>query len=239
MSSTQGNDSGGQRRRSVQPSGFSFTQPLSPDMFDPASGLGPRANASIACNSCRARKIKCSGERPSCANCALYRVQCEYVSGRARSVPPKGGVRKTPEGSSSTTTTGVKGEVSSSKSGPSSPPSFISWRLETPKQNAVNQSTAPSVATSPAYNAASTYPFDPRLYPPPHPLAHYASLPPTSFPVPPSFHPMQAMPQYSQLAYELGTGTLDPNTFDYAVEGDVSEERRIKDQYQYYCGPGA
>ncbi|KZV85241.1 hypothetical protein EXIGLDRAFT_775736 [Exidia glandulosa HHB12029] len=43
---------------------------------------------------CRARKLKCSGDRPSCSNCPLYGATCEYATSRAKSGPPKGSTRK-------------------------------------------------------------------------------------------------------------------------------------------------
>lgn len=35
-----------------------------------------------ACNSCRQRRIKCSGERPVCKPCQDYSIECEYQDGK-------------------------------------------------------------------------------------------------------------------------------------------------------------
>ncbi|EJD53570.1 hypothetical protein AURDEDRAFT_52865 [Auricularia subglabra TFB-10046 SS5] len=59
-----------------------------------ASAAGPRAKAPTACMNCRARKLKCSGTRPTCTNCPLYGATCEYATSRAKSGPPKGSTRK-------------------------------------------------------------------------------------------------------------------------------------------------
>ncbi|KAH6912382.1 hypothetical protein BKA70DRAFT_1098262 [Coprinopsis sp. MPI-PUGE-AT-0042] len=33
----------------------------------------------MACQFCRGRKLKCDGNRPSCANCAKREIACCYV----------------------------------------------------------------------------------------------------------------------------------------------------------------
>lgn len=40
--------------------------------------------ATVACSACRARKIKCSGDKPICTTCAKGSVQCEYPVVRKR-----------------------------------------------------------------------------------------------------------------------------------------------------------
>ncbi|OXH32873.1 hypothetical protein J008_03143 [Cryptococcus neoformans] len=40
--------------------------------------------ATVACNACRARKIKCSGDKPICTTCAKGSVRCEYPIVRKR-----------------------------------------------------------------------------------------------------------------------------------------------------------
>ncbi|PVV04761.1 hypothetical protein BB560_000729 [Smittium megazygosporum] len=40
-----------------------------------------------ACDSCRRRKTKCDGAKPSCGRCARDKFNCTYVSGRARGRP--------------------------------------------------------------------------------------------------------------------------------------------------------
>ncbi|EAL20935.1 hypothetical protein CNBE0020 [Cryptococcus deneoformans B-3501A] len=40
--------------------------------------------ATVACNACRARKIKCSGDKPICTTCAKGSVRCEYPTVRKR-----------------------------------------------------------------------------------------------------------------------------------------------------------
>ncbi|KZV85236.1 hypothetical protein EXIGLDRAFT_699675 [Exidia glandulosa HHB12029] len=65
---------------------FAFVKPLQPETFNsPAS----RPRLAIACMNCRTRKLKCSWDRPTCSNCALYKVACVYAEGRAKSGPRK------------------------------------------------------------------------------------------------------------------------------------------------------
>ncbi|KAK7218961.1 hypothetical protein V2G26_006964 [Clonostachys chloroleuca] len=41
-------------------------------------GAGRRLRASTACRVCRARKVKCTNERPSCAGCVRLGCECRY-----------------------------------------------------------------------------------------------------------------------------------------------------------------
>ncbi|OLY83873.1 Peroxisome proliferation transcriptional regulator [Smittium mucronatum] len=41
-----------------------------------------------ACDSCRRRKTKCDGNKPSCGRCLRDNFKCEYCNGRARGRPP-------------------------------------------------------------------------------------------------------------------------------------------------------
>lgn len=41
-------------------------------------GAGRRLRASTACQICRARKVKCTNERPSCAGCVRLGCECRY-----------------------------------------------------------------------------------------------------------------------------------------------------------------
>jgi hypothetical protein len=43
---------------------------------------GEKARVSHACEPCRARKTKCSGERPTCAHCVEYKLTCVYADGK-------------------------------------------------------------------------------------------------------------------------------------------------------------
>ena len=48
-----------------------------------ASGLSAtHSRVAQACEQCRRRKIKCSGERPKCKNCSDLDSECVYVTGR-------------------------------------------------------------------------------------------------------------------------------------------------------------
>ncbi|KAK1963240.1 hypothetical protein LY78DRAFT_585131 [Colletotrichum sublineola] len=42
-----------------------------------------KARSANACNTCRRRKVKCSGEHP-CRNCARNNLDCEFGDGRKR-----------------------------------------------------------------------------------------------------------------------------------------------------------
>ena len=43
---------------------------------------GEKHRVSHACEPCRSRKTKCTGERPICAHCKEYRLQCYYADGK-------------------------------------------------------------------------------------------------------------------------------------------------------------
>lgn len=47
------------------------------------AGIAPRYNRRVprACESCRARKTKCSGDTPVCRQCRELRVTCNYPVG--------------------------------------------------------------------------------------------------------------------------------------------------------------
>ena len=49
---------------------------------------------STACNACRSRKVKCSKELPSCANCQACRQTCSYPRGLLKPGPKLGSVHK-------------------------------------------------------------------------------------------------------------------------------------------------
>ncbi|CCF37014.1 hypothetical protein CH063_08445 [Colletotrichum higginsianum] len=42
-----------------------------------------KARSANACNTCRRRKVKCSGEQP-CRNCSRNNLDCEFGDGRKR-----------------------------------------------------------------------------------------------------------------------------------------------------------
>ena len=48
----------------------------------------------IACMSCRRKKLKCSSQRPSCANCARLGHECTYYEQRRKSGPKRGYVKQ-------------------------------------------------------------------------------------------------------------------------------------------------
>ncbi|KAJ7457257.1 hypothetical protein B0H11DRAFT_2243519 [Mycena galericulata] len=55
-----------------------------PGSFDPSTGIfyrkpeNPRLRTAQACEKCRSRKAKCSGEHPSCSRCLARGLPCEY-----------------------------------------------------------------------------------------------------------------------------------------------------------------
>ncbi|OMJ18989.1 putative transcriptional regulatory protein [Smittium culicis] len=60
---------------------------LNPDLANPS--VNPlKKPGHRACDSCRRRKTKCDGNKPSCGRCIRDNFKCEYCSGRARGRPP-------------------------------------------------------------------------------------------------------------------------------------------------------
>ena len=49
---------------------------------DDASRGGGRHRVTHACEPCRHRKTKCSGERPICRHCADFKITCFYADGK-------------------------------------------------------------------------------------------------------------------------------------------------------------
>lgn len=49
----------------------------------PGTGSKPR-RLPLACAQCRKRKVKCSGEKPTCVNCKRWKTDCEYLKGRKK-----------------------------------------------------------------------------------------------------------------------------------------------------------
>lgn len=43
---------------------------------------GGRHRVTHACEPCRNRKTKCSGERPACRHCQDFKIQCYYADGK-------------------------------------------------------------------------------------------------------------------------------------------------------------
>ncbi|TFK70860.1 hypothetical protein BDN72DRAFT_896082 [Pluteus cervinus] len=121
--------------------------------FDPNTGIyyrtpeHPRLRTAQACEKCRTRKAKCSGEHPSCKRCVNRGLVCEYAKeGRVRgpnkpkgpktsqvvlagsaSAPatPSNGTRKHPPANSSSKTSGKNTRPSSSCAGMGDVTSFI------------------------------------------------------------------------------------------------------------------
>ncbi|KAF8961143.1 hypothetical protein BDZ97DRAFT_1226399 [Flammula alnicola] len=83
--------------------------------LDPATGIfyrtpeHPRLRTAQACEKCRTRKAKCSGEHPSCKRCITRGLICEYAKeGRVRGPnkpKPKNGATSSPSGSASIAST--------------------------------------------------------------------------------------------------------------------------------------
>ncbi|OMJ23884.1 putative transcriptional regulatory protein [Smittium culicis] len=60
---------------------------LTPDLNNPSINQAKKPGHR-ACDSCRRRKTKCDGNKPSCGRCIRDNFKCEYCSGRARGRPP-------------------------------------------------------------------------------------------------------------------------------------------------------
>ncbi|OJT15638.1 hypothetical protein TRAPUB_5966 [Trametes pubescens] len=80
------------QQQSVGPSSSSWTLSGS---LDPATGVfqrsveHPRLRTAQACEKCRVRKAKCSGEHPACQRCMSRGLQCEYAPERKMRGPNK------------------------------------------------------------------------------------------------------------------------------------------------------
>ncbi|KJE00782.1 hypothetical protein I311_05579 [Cryptococcus gattii NT-10] len=59
-------------------------EPTSPRKLSGGQEHTKVKRATVACSACRARKIKCSGDKPICTTCAKGSVQCEYPIVRKR-----------------------------------------------------------------------------------------------------------------------------------------------------------
>ncbi|OBZ79537.1 hypothetical protein A0H81_00058 [Grifola frondosa] len=86
-----------QTPRALHPAQQSATQPswsLSGSL-DPVTGVfqrtpeHPRMRTAQACEKCRIRKAKCSGDHPSCQRCTARGLQCEYAPERKMRGPNK------------------------------------------------------------------------------------------------------------------------------------------------------
>lgn len=49
---------------------------------DAAAKPGGRHRVTHACEPCRHRKTKCSGERPTCRHCQDFKIECYYADGK-------------------------------------------------------------------------------------------------------------------------------------------------------------
>jgi hypothetical protein len=49
---------------------------------DSAARVGGRHRVNHACEPCRHRKTKCSGERPTCRHCQDFKIACYYADGK-------------------------------------------------------------------------------------------------------------------------------------------------------------
>ncbi|KAF8219997.1 hypothetical protein L208DRAFT_784221 [Tricholoma matsutake] len=114
--------------------------------FDAQTGIfyrtpeHPRLRTAQACEKCRTRKAKCSGEHPSCKRCILRNLTCEYAKeGRVRG-PNKPKLKIQPDHPSAS---------SSSSTSPASP------KLPSPSRK--------SVSSSPTINQRSTRQRPPNL----------------------------------------------------------------------------
>ena len=47
-----------------------------------SSAIGDKHRVNHACEPCRHRKTKCSGERPICKHCEDFRISCVYADGK-------------------------------------------------------------------------------------------------------------------------------------------------------------
>lgn len=60
------------------PTDLDAESPVNPSLHGP----GDRHRVGHACEPCRARKTRCSGERPTCGHCREHRLHCRYGDGK-------------------------------------------------------------------------------------------------------------------------------------------------------------
>ncbi|CAK5274375.1 unnamed protein product [Mycena citricolor] len=101
-----------------------------------------RLRTSQACEKCRIRKAKCSGERPTCGRCEARGLKCEY-STDARGAR---GYNKSRPRAASTSLTRAPGHA---KSKPAAPPTYSS-RNNSPPTASSSYSRPPSLKLDPA-----------------------------------------------------------------------------------------
>ncbi|KAF4566161.1 hypothetical protein EYR40_002025 [Pleurotus pulmonarius] len=120
--------------------------------LDPTTGIfyrtpeHPRLRTAQACEKCRTRKAKCSGEHPACQRCITRGLVCEYAKeGRVRGpnrVKSKSSVSSVSDSRRASLAIEDSGRKSEPSNGASSaPPS-------SPGKNALQQSPPPSVPTT-------------------------------------------------------------------------------------------
>ncbi|KAF8627401.1 hypothetical protein AX17_006216 [Amanita inopinata Kibby_2008] len=59
------------------------------DTEDGGRRVGSARKTAVACNFCRGRKLRCNGARPTCHNCTVRKLECEYVATQRRRGPGK------------------------------------------------------------------------------------------------------------------------------------------------------
>lgn len=67
----------------------------SPDHSAITTAFGPddqptkRQRVSLACDTCRKKKIKCNGKTPACTNCVNNKLECTYTQPERKIKPKK------------------------------------------------------------------------------------------------------------------------------------------------------
>ncbi|KAF9563472.1 hypothetical protein CPC08DRAFT_748926 [Agrocybe pediades] len=127
--------------------------------LDPATGIfyrtpeHPRLRTAQACEKCRTRKAKCSGEHPTCKRCSTRGLVCEYAKeGRVRGPnKPKPGKPTTTASSSSDYATGSRvSTTSTDPEGPGQPPpSHIRHRTSSTHSSSASGGSPVNVTTEP------------------------------------------------------------------------------------------
>ncbi|KAI0344323.1 hypothetical protein BDW22DRAFT_1427939 [Trametopsis cervina] len=118
--------------------------------LDPSTGIyqiapeHPRIRTAQACEKCRGRKAKCSGEHPVCERCRVRGLKCEYAPERKMRGPNKIKRKLGQNSTSSSARSSRRESIASIASTASEASSFVSTGSESPEEHITSLSISPS-----------------------------------------------------------------------------------------------